>query len=1117
MSLLRDLLTIVQNKSSNIQLIQPQTNNGNIDLSRSIFANEVHNHFYNCDRNGGNDYQSIVGDESSIALREAILPIEALINKGMFITAINKYEELISSPTFFDYSKNEKFLIYNGLLNCFINDDAPDDTIQQWSYKIEALGNDIDELHRYYYILGVREYNKRNFSKSLIYLGQSLKINDNYISAIASEILVKVTIGSLSYSEAKERFNELLSEKGMNIKEHATIHSYYGDVAYNSKDFIVAQQHYRKSNDYIEALSKEIGVAICQYYISFKEPPNNVRVEFNEIDFDFLIQSEAQFNKIYSEKTIETTRLIARFILPHYISVLAILAKHDIILQIYEETIEHVDCTNIEMLRNVIHAQILNGIFDKDLISRFDSCEQIKFEALFYDQQHDYDKLVETLTPLFETEDGNDKGVRLLYLIALQKLNQFKKYMHYYHKFLAHNDDAMRLNLIHFLLNRDDMKAALREINELMQFVKNSFVIYDLLLLFLKHDLKEEIRELFFRIDNGEHKIIGLHKSFFFFQKMLFLLNTNQYEEYYNIYESTDLSFLEDNHRLILRLNYFASKGDYDKLATTHYEYFRYNKNHNELLKAIQIKLQINQIPDARFYLDQIDPTLLDKPEIYYIYKSLILKEENKIDEAFSELEYAKSLNLSLDSPFHQFYTAFCFNNNKTENAIKYMGEYYAVNPNPGWFKLIQHFENDSGSDILNRIIEATGGPRDLSFINRLYNSGSIGVSVYCKVVGFSVYEIIQRKNYPYTKVPVSTGNINEARSKMENIDVEIIVDSTTLILLAAVESLNILAEFKKIIIPYSSLIELAKKKENYGKNTINDVIEFIGTTPQIEKLSIDETLKIKNESTDIFYEDTLDCLILSRSLKVPFLNTEVALQNVYRDENIIDINTLLLYFKEKHNDIRSDISELICMLRKSRYEFISFDSEDMLQQYLKHGIVGLTPFLRMGKNADYNSFASVYCAFLNLIKTNYPDALKICSVEIIKFLDRYIRKTIYYASEVCIDYPDVSDQMDELLSAPSARKIILKRIQFERADSNEYSQVKKSISFNKIVNIAMCFITFGIQFISLFNDSPESKIEYIKLFKNSVEVNGEKDVELILYYLNLAQHNNEISHRSEQ
>ena len=106
-----------------IVVVKQDNKNGNANFNNNEIANSINkttNILIADKRQFEEVYESVINEDSSVDLREAIIPIETLISEGKFLLAIQKFEELISSVQFNRYSKDERFLIYNGLFNCHI-------------------------------------------------------------------------------------------------------------------------------------------------------------------------------------------------------------------------------------------------------------------------------------------------------------------------------------------------------------------------------------------------------------------------------------------------------------------------------------------------------------------------------------------------------------------------------------------------------------------------------------------------------------------------------------------------------------------------------------------------------------------------------------------------------------------------------------------------------------------------------------------------------------------------------------------------------------------------------------------------------------------------------------
>ena len=1051
-------------------------------------------------------YESVIRPNSSIYLSEAILPIEALIGQGKLKLAIQKYEELINTTSFPTYSKDEKFSVYIGLLNCHINADSSPETIHKWATKIMALGNDVSEIHRYYFLMGILEYGKHNYEKALIYLEQSINAKPDYLNATTSEILIKVSMGQMKYREAIEVFDSLLSQKGLSVKDYSTIHASYGDIAFNSKDYITAKNQYQKSNNLTSSLSKDIGIATCQYFCSFEVIKDDGRVDFNKIDFESINMTDEMFTKIYLSSNEDTIDTIIKQAFPIYINVLSLKGEHERILKIYDEHRQEINDSQIELINFVVEAQILNGILDQELLFKLDDYSQVKYEVFYYERNNEYEKVVELLTPVLETQYKNDKVLILTFLTALKGLKDFDKYMHYYQKFSAQDDEVLRMNYVQLLFENDRVEEAIHESKELLKIAENGFVLYDLMFILIKNNLNDELDSFFDKVYSGELKINGINKSPVYFQMMIHLANNKRYEEYFNHFEKDDLSFVEERHRLILNINYYLFKNDLSNLANAYYEYFKISNNHDDLMKAVQAKLQINQYHEAEFYLSLVEPMTLERPEYYYMFQVVILKEKHQLLKAFEVLsETLEIIEIDLESPFHQFYVAFNMNNGKTDEAVIYMNEYYTKNPSPYFFKVIQHSENASGEELIMLLEEAVGGKRDLSLFDRYFCEGVMGISVYNNMVGTGIEEMIYMKNYPFTRKQISRGSIYDSKSKLDQIGNKLIVDSTTLIILASSNALDLLNIFDELIVPISTVATLTVNKGGIFSRLTNSALDYLCSSPRVKKIPIDEAMRSNKNPDEVLKDDTYDCIVLSSSLMTPFLNTEVMIGHDNQHHQIIDINTLFFFIKENYPKLKDRVSMAIAQMREIGLDFLSFDSEDMLVVFLAKGIDGIDPFLYMGRNAEYKTFSFAFTSFLKLVFDNCSDEdFDKCSIKIISFMDSYLGKTRYYSNQVIREFPTIEKRMLNIASSPSTSKIMTFKATLEVLNFDEkLIGITKTPNFKKIIDIASAFMVFGFQYIAIGNQSPKTKERCIDLLKNNIRYNSERDIDFILQYSN--------------
>lgn len=708
------------------------------------------------------------------------------------------------------------------------------------------------------------------------------------------------------------------------------------------------------------------------------------------------------------------------------------------------------------------------------------------------------------LLSTLENDYQDDKILQLSLLNALNEDNQFERYLHYYKKFTKdERDEVFWMNYIQFLDKRDEKDKAISEMKKLKKIAKNSLVLYDLLALYLKYNLTDELDKFFEKVDSGDFRIVGFQMPFVLYNKLMHLIKTEKYEDFFTEYETSKLEILSPINKAILDVNYYIFKGDLDKTAKAYFELFKISENHNDLLKAIELKLNSNSLYDAEMYLEHVNPMLLDIPELYYIFYAIILKEKGKLSDAFEKLhEIIDFVKDDLDSPFHQFYTAFCLNNGRTDDALKYMAEYYAKNPNPNWFKMIQHSEDETSEELMKKLESVVGGKRDTSQLNYFFNQGVIGISVYNKLLGTSIEEMLFYTHYPFTSVHIANGNVQKALSEADKIKDKIIVDTATLAILSEAKTLSLLDCFDEVLIPYNTIALIKQRETGILRSSSKNIMKYINSSMNIKQVPVEVGLKIKGNPSELLQEDTLDCIALSEKLEIPFLNTEVSIYREFKPNYTVDMNSFFLYLKANKPEKREKIAEAIGILRGFKTEFISFDADDICINYSLNGLEGVKPFLRMGKNADYKTFVSAYVsALLQLEQELTKEEFETLASEFIKFIDAYIGKTRYYMSSIISNYPEVKNDFEKLIKRCSVKEILSvnRTYRINIFNIQAYLDILDSYDFTKIIDITSSFVGFVIQFLAGFGKNSNEFEYYIRILKENLRINSDADIDYIV------------------
>ncbi|MFP3599930.1 hypothetical protein, partial [Chryseobacterium sp. SIMBA_029] len=85
-----------------------------------------------------------------------------------------------------------------------------------------------------------------------------------------------------------------------------------------------AKENYIESNKFSKSLSKEIGIAVCEYFESVKVMKDDGSTTLDNIDFIQLGKAKDKFESIYQARNSHTLPTIARMVLPYLFNILSI-------------------------------------------------------------------------------------------------------------------------------------------------------------------------------------------------------------------------------------------------------------------------------------------------------------------------------------------------------------------------------------------------------------------------------------------------------------------------------------------------------------------------------------------------------------------------------------------------------------------------------------------------------------------------------------------------------------------------------------------------------------------------------------------------------------------------
>ena len=1142
---LKQLISSLGDKNVTVN-IQQKNKNGENKIEGNQFGTILNIHIDSSNPMQLIELVELSTSEVSPEIKEKVLPIEKLISEGKNSLALEQYIAIFESFEFQSYSKNEKFLVYNGILNCNVNLNTNDLEIEKWSMKIEALGN-VSDAHKYYYIKAIWKYNIGDLKIAKTLNDKAISIDSNYINALSFDILIKSRMNVISYEDATNELRVIL-EGDLTAKDISRTYGILADVSIMNEKYNKSLEFYKESNEYAKGFSKELGIAISLYHLSIKEIRPDGMVDYQNIDIETLKKSLTLLEKIYDEKPEDFVSHSANVLFSYLFNIYSLTGKFDKSLKIIDEVRSILDFSNSDIARLVVQAQVINKIYDEEIFGHLSEFDEIKYRSLYLELCGEYKQVYDMLLPAIEGKYSSDKLLRLSFLNCLQRLNNFGDYLKYYKRFQKDEvDEALLMNFIEYLEELGKTVEMIVELKKLKACLSNPFIVIAYMKTLKRHDFYDELDEFYDNVDKGIYPIIEDNLSMITYDRLISYVKREDYTQFYSLYEQLDLSKFRDVDRLILTVNYHNAKGDFSNCGKSYFELYELEKNPNDLMKAIQNMIMANDIAVAEMYLEYVNPMELEQPELYYMYSAMVLRERKKLNEAFDKLDEYKDFIKDIDSPFHQFYFGFNINNGRTEEAMKYVGKYYAKNPNPKWFKLITTEENESGEEILEKIKSLTGPTPDYAEINKFYNAGLLGVTVYSMVTNRRFEDIIFDNRYPLNKLNITNENVEISIKKAESIGDSLIVDANTLIILAKVDGLELLDVFSKLYISQDTYSRLKEMERGFIKNISTTILEYIDSALNVEILPVDIIIKDTSDRATLIPEDTMSSLALSESMDITFLNTETSLVREFKPKHVVNMNVFFFKLRTSNLELAERIAVVKRDLRQARFNFISFEATDIINVYRSEGLEGIKPFVKLDKDSIYNTYLSQYMTVLiELEKELEREAFEELLSYFINYFDKYLGKLKYYLSNLGRQFVTMKHDVDDVIRHCNIRTIFwfLRKVNlcevrldffrqlggevasldelisihnfivtndkdkkmkdvlektYEGIQTREYKDALRNSDYIKVSQILSFVSQFFVQVISAFGTTEQDKKWVLQVIESNLELNTMDDINYLI------------------
>ena len=1043
--------------------------------------------------------ESHLTSNNSDSLAEKIKPIEELIVSGLTSKAIEAYNLLLIDNIDKGLSIDDRFTIYNGLLNCYININEDDEKINLLITKIELLGN-VKEYYRFLYIQSIYFYNKHDISKAILFNNKALELNNDYLNAILTKIFFDSVSKTIVYKDAVEEIISHPKYTAGTIREIASMKTSLGDISTQYGEYNEAIKYYEEANELEYTVQKELAIGVSYYFLACLNKDENNTIKHNEIDYIAFNKAVEIFNNLYNIKDKELRKILYKQLIPFYFSCLHLTQRSEEIIKISSEAREYIDVTDNDLMRVKIMAELSQGKYNEETIKNFSSEEKLKYKIFNLFDKGKYEDLIGLLRP-YQNIWTNDKNLGYVYLDALLRNQNYDEFIAQYKKLIGiePNNEPIKMLLVSYYDKTNKVPKAKSLLMEILRDSNDSLTFLEACRFLDRVGYDEELGPVLEKVFSGEYKISELDRSEFIRRKFFYLLRQNNIKELYDLYNDLDKLKLNEIYFTKMSIEYYRLKGDVLNVALQLEQLYNLTGNNEYYLRSASYYFRANDLIKAESILKFLSINkLLETPELYMIYSTLEIFNSN-YERAFEYAKKAKEFDEhNPKARSHPFFAGISLRCNRTDDWIASMQGYVTDYPNNGWIKVIKITEEDKNGDTkVTKEWEEIYNSRKEGYqtLQNAFRSQQIGISTYIKLTGTDITQVVSSKNYNKQKLKITTGDILEVQNTTQLIHDEILVDSSSLYILSEADLLNLLETFKTVYITYTTIEYLHIILSNVESPVIRAIFVYIEKSINTKYVPVDTAVYLDFQQKDSYLEETIHCASYSYNNNVPFLNTDFTLKESLgsNGEYVVNMVAMLRGIQQKSVDNSNLISNAIFKLKRLDYDFINFNSIDLCNLSLtitskEEMIEKFEIYLSMDRYSDHNSFVDVFIEFLTAIHSTVSNEVFLEYAEmVIRYIDNYISKSKHYFHLLSIQYPEYREQLLGLIIQNNFINLIhflnLKQYKFITLD---YNEILNSSEFQRAKGIITACTRGVYSFLKIFGQN-EDELKFYHQFLKSI------------------------------
>lgn len=996
-------------------------------------------------------------------------------------------------------SIDDKFYILNGIYNCKVNLNVNDVELDSIKSKIEVLSNASD-YHKFIYLTAIRSYNKQDFANTISLCDEANLLNQNYDKARLLKLLAQGIQGSILYEFALTELDQYLDKYKGDTKELSNVLCTKADLAYMTKHLEDAIIFYKEAYSIQNMLHYQLGVGLSYFSFATKDTTEKGYITFDKVDFDMLLEAVNVFEDILEQMKGKKDILILKRMIPFYVNALEMIDEPQKVIDLTMQTeyIEGFDSEDVSKMK--AHAGLKLGRNPEDLTEGLNSNEKLKLDVTWLMYKGDHKAVVEIIGSIMDTIFIDDEQMIAFYLISLSKTdtNKFKSMFEKYSNG-RENEVRFRLIWIQYLESNGEIEVAKAKLDDLLKDSPNKVVVNDAYRFYKRHGYVKDAFDITSAVMDNKFSVLRGDLPDFIEAHFFTLLNNKDYEELDGFYNQIDFEILTNKIKLQIEIEYLNIKGEVIRTAEKCVEYSELTSDYNIALKGACLYIKGGNTDNGIELLeDLLYVKNIRTSDVYMqLAQAYVLKED--YDNAFKMAYQAKETDKDhYKSESHRFFVSLSLRVNRVDDSVRYMGEFHEEFPKNDWIKPVTIIKKDNeGNESvdLEAINSVIGDRTPYNTVREIYFSYQIGLSTYMKLLNETkIDHIFAEMRYLKRKIKIASGYIQLINEEAKLINDIILVDTLSLFVLAETDILELLEDFDKVFVTYSTIEFIQTSLLMNESKVYRKILSFIKNKSNIIIVPISAVEIIHD---DRFLEETCHNLGYSINNKIPYLCVDFNVKEYMKDiaDYVVGISSLIRGLSLKKLEKRDKYSRCNNKLLKAGFSIISFNAFDVMEaitsledyEKLEDELIF---FLCMDRYSDYESHVVVYNYFLLFIEQKVEkDVYKSCVITIFKYLDRYLGKTQYYYQRL------QTIANSRLIRDPFfiTNNIVYEFLSYsnyiqDRLDIDFYRMIYNSNEYKKLNGIINAVLNGVFRFLGRYKNNPDEFDEMFTLIRENMK-----------------------------